>query len=109
VSTVPECLACGTCCFSTLDRYVPVTGDDYERLGDDAEALVEFIENRAYMRMERGHCVALRVEAGAARFVCSIYERRPETCRAIERGSPACHGELATKGDRPRLALRVLG
>ena len=26
-ANLPECLACGTCCFSTLERYVPVAGD----------------------------------------------------------------------------------
>jgi Fe-S-cluster containining protein len=107
VSRIPECLTCGTCCFSTLDRYVHVTGNDHARLGDDADALVVFIENRAYMRMEDGHCAALRIDPRARAFVCSIYERRPETCRALERGSPACEGERATKHERPLLALRL--
>jgi Fe-S-cluster containining protein len=103
----PECLACGTCCFSTLSRYVPVTGDDYARLGDLATTLVEWEENRAYMRIEDGHCAALRVDLAQRQFVCTVYEARPETCRALARGSPECAGERATKGERPVVALRV--
>jgi Fe-S-cluster containining protein len=104
---VPECLSCGTCCFSTLERYVRVTGDDYERLGDRAESLTQFIGNRAYLRMEDGHCAALRVEAG--RFVCTAYDARPAVCRDLERGSPECLGEIATKRDRSLVASIVRG
>jgi uncharacterized protein len=105
---VPECLACGTCCFSTLETYVRVSGDDYERLGDRAESLAAFVGNRAYMRMIDGHCAALRVDAGAdgTRFVCTVYDARPAVCRELQRGSPECLGELATKADRPRGLLR---
>ena len=107
MSDAPECLACGTCCFSTLDRYVEVRGDDYERLGDFAETLVHFLGHRAYMKMEGGHCAALRVDARARRFVCTVYERRPRTCRELARGSPACEGERVTKGERPIALLRA--
>lgn len=100
-----DCTTCGTCCFSDLARYVRVRGDDYERLGDDAEALVAFHENQAYLRMEAGHCAALVVDDG--RFLCRVYERRPAICRELERGSPACEGEIATKGDRPRRLVVV--
>jgi Fe-S-cluster containining protein len=103
--TVPECLSCGTCCFSTLETYVRVTGEDHARLGERAEALTTFVGNRAYMRMTDGHCAALRVDPEAGRFVCTVYEARPSTCRELERGSPECLGELATKGDRPRRYL----
>jgi Fe-S-cluster containining protein len=104
-SETPECLACGACCFSTLSRYVPVTGDDYARLGDAATTLVTWDENRAYMRIADGRCAALRVDVEERRFVCTIYETRPETCRTLERGSPQCEGERMTKGERPLLAL----
>jgi Fe-S-cluster containining protein len=103
---LPECLRCGACCFSTLERYAPVTGDDYSRLGDHAEENVRFIGNRAFMRLVDGHCRALRVD-GAGQFACSVYEQRPEICRELQRGSPACAGERALKGDRPLTALRT--
>jgi len=102
---VPECLACGVCCFSRLDTYVRVTGDDYARLADRAEQLVRFDGNRAYMRMMDGHCAALHVERQSGQLVCGVYETRPQTCRDLARGSGACLGELASKRDRPLLLL----
>ncbi|MFO0694942.1 MAG: YkgJ family cysteine cluster protein [Polyangiales bacterium] len=103
--SLPSCLECGTCCFSSLPTYVRVTGDDHERLGEDAESLTHFVGNRCYLRTVEGRCAALRVDGKAGTFVCTVYERRPSTCRQLERGSPECLGELATKGERPRLAL----
>ena len=101
----PACLACGTCCFSLLETYVPVSGDDHARLGDRADDLVVFHGNRAFLRMEDGHCAALRVDAGEGAFVCSVYALRPETCRTLARGSGECAGERATKAERPIAAL----
>jgi len=118
VTASPDCLSCGTCCFSTLETYVPVRGEDHARLGDRADELVVFHGNRAFMKMAGGHCAALRVdlddldvrderdERGNARFVCSVYDARPGTCRELARGSRECEGEIATKGDRPLILLR---
>lgn len=100
-----DCTTCGTCCFSLLETYVAVTGDDHARLGDAAEGLVVFEGNKAYMRMDEGHCAALLLEDG--RFLCGVYEDRPSVCRDLARGSPACAGELASKGERPLIALRI--
>ena len=120
LSDVPACLACGTCCFSTLERYVRVTGDDHARLGARAEELTRFVGNRAYMKMTDGHCAALRIETLAmdashashdgadARFVCGVYDERPDVCRDLARGSRECLGEIATKGARPLLAVAAL-
>jgi uncharacterized protein len=102
---IPECLACGVCCFSTLLTYVKVTGHDHGRLAELADELVWFDGNRAYMRMTGGHCAALRLEPESKRFFCSVYATRPDTCRDLARGSGACQGELASKGERPMLAL----
>lgn len=99
---LPSCLECGVCCHSTLPTYVRVSGDDYDRLGDDAERLTTFIGNRCYLRIEDGRCKALRRDERG--YPCSVYERRPETCRTLERGSAECLGERATK--RTRLAGR---
>ena len=104
---VPECLACEACCFSRLETYVRVTGDDHARLGERADELVRFDGNRAYMRMVDGHCAALRVEKSSGQLVCSAYETRPQTCRDLARGSGACLGEIASKQDRPQLALAL--
>src|ERR1700722_16345677 len=102
---VPECLACGACCFSRLETYVSVTGDDHARFAERADELVRFDGNRAYMRMVDGHCAALRVEKGSGQLVCGAYETRPQVCRDLARGSGACRGEIASKSDRPLLAL----
>jgi Fe-S-cluster containining protein len=99
-----NCLECGACCFSTSEDYVPVTGDDHARLGDAAEAVTRFTGNRCFMRMEASHCAALKIVG--RRYVCSVYEDRPEVCRELLRGSPACQAELVLKG---ALARRAIG
>ena len=106
-SEPPACLACGACCFSHSERYVPVTGDDHARLGDEAERLTVFIGNRCFMRMEHEHCAALSVEA-SGRFVCGSYELRPDVCRELARGGPACSAELTLKRESARHALQVV-
>jgi hypothetical protein len=106
MAVVPECLQCGTCCFSLLLDYVRVLGDDHARLAERADELVWFDGNRAYMRMVDGHCGALRIEARTGAFVCDAYANRPQVCRDLGRGSGACRGELEVKALRPLLALR---
>jgi hypothetical protein len=108
LSAVPECVSCGTCCFSTAPDYLRVAGVDYERLGEDAESLVVWLGNRAYLRLEDGHCSALRLDPQRGLFLCSVYERRPDVCRWLERGSGHCLGEREAKGERPREALLSL-
>ena len=98
-----DCRGCGVCCYSRAPDYVRVTGEDWARLGAEAERVAQFIGHRAFMRMTDGHCVALErrpAPDGSADFFCTIYERRPQTCRDLGRGSPACVGELAMKRDR---------
>lgn len=105
---LPECLFCGACCFSRLPDYVRVSGDDYARLGDRAEELTHFVGNRCFMKMTGGHCAALQLDASTSRYLCTIYERRPETCRALERGSSACAAERFEKAERARTSLANL-
>ena len=97
-----------------------VTGDDHARLGARADELTRFVGNRAYMKMTDGHCAALRIETLAkdasyashegadARFVCGVYDERPDVCRDLARGSRECLGEIATKGSRPLVAVAAL-
>lgn len=97
--TPPECLTCGACCFSAAANYVAVSGDDYSRLGAESEGWITWQNNRAFMRMTGGHCAALAVRTGPTgpQFFCSIYDRRPQTCRDLARGSPQCHADWSTK------------
>lgn len=81
-----------------------VTGADWERLGVGVEGVAHFIGHRAYMRMRGGHCAALEVRPaadGSREFFCTVYERRPQVCRDLARGSPECEGELLAKAGRP--------
>lgn len=104
----PACLSCGACCFSKLEHYVRVSGTDYDRIGTPVDELTHFEGNRCYMNMHEGHCAALLIEPGSRRFVCSIYETRPSTCRDLARSSRECQGEIHEKGERPRKLLAVL-
>lgn len=104
-----NCLGCGVCCHAKSNTYVRVSGADWTRLGDAAERLAHFIGSRAYMRMEDGHCAALVVSLtpdGRPQHHCSIYERRPQICRDLARGSMECHGELETKAQWVEDGLR---
>jgi hypothetical protein len=107
-ATVPACMDCGACCFSTLPEYVRVFGLDWDRLDDRARELTHFIGNRCFMRIEDGRCAALVIDPEARRFTCSIYEMRPDCCRALERGMGACLGELHEKAERPLIAVEAL-
>jgi hypothetical protein len=103
---VPECLECGVCCFSQLEEYLRVWGQDYERLGRRAPELTVFIGNRCFMRMVDGHCAALEPSPDTGAFVCSVYDERPKTCRELDRGSAECAGERSLKKQRPGRWLR---
>jgi len=80
-----DCVCCGVCCFSETDRP--------QRAGEASPV---------------GRCAALVLAPHEGTYLCSGYERRPEVCRTLERGSSACAGERATKGDRPRRALTLV-
>lgn len=80
-----------------------VSGDDWARLGSDAERVAHFIGNRAYLRMLDGRCAALELRTGSGgglRYFCTVYERRPKVCRDLERESAQCAAELKLKGER---------
>jgi hypothetical protein len=86
---------------------VRVTGDDYARLGEEAERVTQFVGNRCYMQMTGEHCAALAVTP-SGEFVCGVYEKRPEICRELSRGGPACAAEREQKAERGRACLHVL-
>lgn len=102
-----DCLRCGACCFSNLETYVRVTGEDWTRLGPDVAKWAHFIGNRAYLRMNGGHCAGLelrRDEIGKPVYFCRLYERRPSVCRELESGSSICDAERCLKDQSRRSA-----
>jgi Fe-S-cluster containining protein len=103
---LPSCVACGACCFSRLETYARIGGDDYDRLGAAAERLTRWTDNRCYLRIARGRCAALDVDGEHGEFRCTIYEQRPDICRNLERGSAQCLAERAAKVDRAMAAMR---
>ena len=107
-TSVPaDCLRCGVCCHSDAEAYVWVTAHDVALLGPDATRLVQVIGRDAFMRMRDGHCAALEVRRaadGAPEFFCTVYDRRPEICRELGRGSPECRADLEAKADGVRRA-----
>ena len=109
VSVPVDCRSCGVCCFSESPTYVRVMGVDWARLGADVDVHAHFIGHRAFMRMREGHCAALEVHTdatGNADFFCSVYDRRPDTCRDLQRGSPQCGAEQESKLPK-RTLMRV--
>jgi uncharacterized protein len=99
-----DCVRCGCCCINSAASAIRVTGDDYSRLSEHAESLVQFIGNRAFMKLKDGHCTALKIDVTCARLTCTIYERRPQVCRDLAEGSPECNAERHHKAAR-RLKL----
>jgi Fe-S-cluster containining protein len=97
IDQVPDCISCGACCFSTNPRYVRVTGEDYTRLGEFADSMTQFIENRCYMRIDENRCIALTVDSRTKRYLCALYELRPHVCRSLAPGSPNCLAEIDRK------------
>jgi len=105
---LPGCTSCGACCFFEEPDYLRVLGVDNERLGERAAELTHSIEDRSYMRLSEGHCIALQIHP-SGRFVCSVYEDRPDVCRSLVRGSGLCRSEVRTKTSRTQAALVSLG
>jgi hypothetical protein len=101
---IPEnCLHCGVCCFAKSGTYVRVSEADWIRLGADADRMARHVGRQVFMRMEDGHCAALQITTprGALPvFFCALYDRRPQVCRHLARGSAACQTELRTKAAR---------
>ncbi len=105
-----ECVDCGRCCFSNDPKYLLVAGYDYERLGAVAERVTQRLDGLAYMRLsEDGHCAQLAFDARKGQFLCGLYEKRPDVCRALERGSGQCRQDYSEKKERPLVLLRRAG
>lgn len=83
---VPECAGCGRCCHLVVEL----------RPGDDVppEWVVEHGGVPCLDQRGNGACVALDPQTS----LCTIYDRRPQTCRDFSRGSQLCLVALARRG-----------
>lgn len=81
----PACAGCGSCCHLVVEL----------RPGDDVpeELVVEHAGVRCLDQHGDGACVAL--DRGTR--LCTIYERRPQTCRDLNRGTAICLLALARR------------
>lgn len=87
-----DCVACGRCCHHG-PRTVHLLEPDEERMGQRLLPLYTDVEERPpYFRFVKNtgeRCAALDVSV-PGRYPCAIYEVRPDDCRIVEPGSPAC-------------------
>ena len=87
-----DCVACGRCCHHP-PRTVHLLETDDARMGDGKLHLYTVLDPTPpgwrFMRNEGARCAALDVSV-AGRFPCAVYDVRPEDCRIVEPGSPAC-------------------
>lgn len=86
-----DCVACGLCCHHA-PQTVQLRRVDEERLGADVERWTEVMRKPPFFRFMKNdgaRCIGLDV-SHAGRFPCRVYELRPDGCRVVEPGSPAC-------------------
>lgn len=87
---IPACAGCGSCCHLVVEL----------REGDDvpAEFIVEHGDAHCMDQHGDGACVALDPDTR----LCTIYDRRPQTCRDFLRGTALCLTALARQPHRQR-------
>jgi len=92
-----DCVACGRCCHHG-PQTVHLLEADEERVlarSDGAELLrrLTLLDERPpgwrFLANTGDRCAALDVSV-PGRFPCSLYDVRPDDCRLVEPGSPAC-------------------
>ncbi len=87
-----DCVACGRCCHHGPET-VQLLEADEERLGRARLALyTEVMDRPPHFRFVKNageRCGALDTSVPGA-YPCAIYMDRPEGCRIVEAGSPAC-------------------
>jgi len=87
-----DCVACGRCCHHG-PRTVHLLESDEARLGDELLAQYTVLEKRPpyfrFVKNEGARCGALDCTT-PGKYPCAIYARRPDDCRIVEPGSPAC-------------------
>lgn len=85
-SAVPDCRTCGACCAYSRE-WPRLTLEDDEAIARIPSELLDDAAGR--MRCDGDRCSALAGEIGVSTS-CSIYDVRPEVCRACMPGDDAC-------------------
>jgi Fe-S-cluster containining protein len=97
VSGVPDpgggdCVGCGRCCHHP-PRTVHLLETDDLRMSEKVLRRLTILDPTPpgwrFMKNEGGRCAGLDVSTPGL-FPCSVYDERPEDCRIVEPGSPAC-------------------
>ncbi|MGA7123787.1 MAG: YkgJ family cysteine cluster protein [Polyangiaceae bacterium] len=92
-----DCVACGRCCHHGPRTVHLLETDDARVLahphGADILHRLTVLDSRPpgwrFVDNTGERCAALDVSV-PGRYACSIYEMRPDDCRLVEPGSPAC-------------------
>jgi Fe-S-cluster containining protein len=92
-----DCVACGRCCHHGPSTVHLLESDEArvlaDPLGGDILRRLTLLDHRPpgwrFVRNTGERCAALDV-AEPGRFPCAIYDVRPDDCRIVEPGSPAC-------------------
>jgi hypothetical protein len=87
-----DCVTCGRCCHHPA-RTVHLLENDDARVPASTLRRLTVLDSTPpgwrFMKNEGERCAALDIST-AGRFPCAIYEVRPDDCRIVEPGSPAC-------------------
>jgi Fe-S-cluster containining protein len=103
-----DCQSCGACCHGD-EGWVGLDRADDGRIArtPDLARLVVYVRTgsgvRRSLRFVAGRCEALHLDDGGT-VSCRIYDDRPEACRALLAGSPACRAardDLRERSARP--------
>jgi Fe-S-cluster containining protein len=106
-----DCVDCGRCCHHA-PRTVHLLESDDARMGRRLLDLYTELDPRPpgwrFVKNTGTRCAALDVST-PGRYPCAIYDARPDDCRIVEPGSPACLearrlGRLGTSVDFRRTA-----
>jgi uncharacterized protein len=92
-----DCVGCGRCCHHGPSTVHLLISDEERVLSrpDGAEVLrrLTVLDDRIpgwrFVRNTGERCAALDVSV-PGRFPCAMYDVRPDDCRIVEPGSPAC-------------------
>ncbi|MBX3223586.1 MAG: YkgJ family cysteine cluster protein [Labilithrix sp.] len=87
-----DCVACGRCCHHG-PQTVHLLEADEARMGERLLPIYTELQGRPphfrFIKNEGERCRGLDVSV-PGQYPCAIYEVRPEDCRIVEPGSPAC-------------------